>query len=717
MEPFKVQQQHHDGPPVGLVIVRDTPPRVRNSTTSSSCTIKNSFSSTPGSAGRVPSLSGAFRLQPRGGKSTILLPTPSPSSRGTVSCGLFSGGSGGRKRGAQCLAPTLAGSTGIQRRALFPSKAPPAFATSSYGSASMASTPCTTSSVLACSPREAITSGFLPPDASPSVMENALQYLSLESPVQTPQSQQQRQIWKGGESSSFHLYGSPMNGVANHVGFVFPGRRIGETICSTTSAMTPSSTSRFSPRHASVQVIHKDGSHRADGTGLFSKRADDRPHESPMTMGTPPRRPPCATVQKNVGTPETHPCTPRLQDPLEVCHLSTLHCLPTPSRRSRSRSFPSPRGTPLPRVKLTPRSTPRADSSPAATMSFASPPQDLILHFSPGFAGIANNPGGSGRNNVSATKFEVPPTPRHNPTASSRSHLATPDWDGSSPAARRTIFHVPLRPCDDRSSNAAPIERAPVVIQSLLAPRGPHPSLSLQAMVTADAEAAALDCDGSLTDDEEDDEMFVLTDPALLIAESQETREENERPSQRRRVAVKDNDVPNTAQRSSMASQPTMHSSNQGSSSTSLLGMDLLRFTKTPTQQKPSSDRYNIYISAESQRQLIRSRSEESLKSVDLDLDSSSSDQKQEDASKKLSSPFPDGDLHTPPAMQNDPRVPSPKLLGRYMPNGPASTYAASGSAVSVYLSRSNPSDVHRTIAGLVMAQEQQHSPPMTCST
>jgi hypothetical protein len=252
-------------------------------------------------------------------------------------------------------------------------------------------------------------------------------------------------------------------------------------------------------------------------------------------------------------------------------------------------------------------------------------------------------------------------------------------------------------------------------------------------MVTADAEAAALDCDGSLTDDDDDDAPFVLMDPAALAAERCENSDAGGRPSQRRRMSLEDNGDGSNARSTSLLSRPSSNTVNQAPSSTSLQGMAFLRgdslnsfgnsrlHTALTLDSNGSFESFAKYPSARAGlalkdgNDLSRIHDEDCSDSIGLDLDPSSSDVKSH-GRELTTPPVPERNLHTPPAMAQDPSQTSPPAV--FGPdNGSKRT---TRDLSSVHVAHSNPDDVHWTIANMVMIQQQHHqqkSPPMACNS
>jgi hypothetical protein len=750
-------------PPVGVVVVRGTPPLVLNSSfngaessiATTSASRKSPSNATPNFScvnSRAPSysFSSAFRLQPRGCGNTIL-PIPSPAHNPTCG-GLFSErtSSGGRKRGASCLASACAPSFGVPRRALFPSKNA---ATPVVVAAASSSTASSTASLMSPAPwsPEGSASGALVAAASPGRVGDALQTLSLKSPIRTPQ---ERQLcWKGRESSPFHLYASPPPQTSHPDGPFFYGRGRGESIssvASVSSARTLGSSSRCSPRHAPVLVIQKEGQeeknslsplHRRDSSYVVSLDNKRAILESPSLSRTPKVNSPPEVLKMPVGTPETHPCTPRLHDVHET--LSTPH-KQGKTATSRMIGFPSPHETPLPRIKLTPRRSGGNDPSTPASMKCSS--QDLDLLLSPASAGVFELSTGpiSRGGDMSSSKFEPPSPQQRNIIPRIRtapSYAPLPFWsDSYYPSPCKFSLPLSQKP-PTNEGNTSLGERPAVLIRSLLGPCDARPSPSLQAMVTAEAEAAALDCDGSLTDDDDDGEPFVLTDPAILVAECHERSDQDRRPSRRRRTSMEKEENPDVMVvdeplRSFLATTaaPPALSVYQSSSSTSPVGLAFLRgdsmtsFGNSQSLLQLCNFRLDSSGSSESSNStteeiprvcvndsdINRVRSKESLNSIGLDLEPSSSDSKELGNPKSTTAQISGRDLHTPPAMQDGPTTESPQLLGRSLRHRSSGKYHGreGRGPASVYLSRADPGNVHRTIASLV-AQEQQQSPSM----
>jgi len=793
-------------PPIGLVVVRETPPRSAGRSVLSGSSRTTSASNHSSSAGRAPPFSsiGAFRLQPRGKNSKIATPSPSRSN----AAGAYSGG---RKRGAQCLATTSSSSPqsflslpgAIQRRALFSPTEGSTSTSSASGSSSAAAVAAIhdessshQSNSFLRSPSHhntERTSIFLYESMlaeSPSRVENAMQSLTIKSPAMTPpqplgsspsESQTaiktplQPQI-ENRDSSPFMLYSSTSPAtVKMDASSVMHRRNRGESIGSVGSA------SRSSPRIAPLTVIRQheyqelqaagpDGEKKPRASPQFhqhpsamrdcsssyvisleSKR--DVEEETPICASTPPRPPPPPDFVQCVNH-EAHPftATPAVSE-TRARSMASPHGLHTPSSK---RTLPSPHDTSLPSLKLTPRR--RTDSFSAASMMLS--PNDLGLEFSPAgcqsFHGQRLEQYSSRCPLPATTRMEEPPPPPGQPTYTTRmSYLPMPDWCEVSPARRSLFEHnkknikypsadsasETLR--DSESKKTEQQEGTPVVMRSLLAPCDSRP-LFLQTMLREDAEAAALDCDGSLTDDEED-EPFLLADPATLAAERESN---NARPSQRRRMSLEDNaatGTTNNVNRSCNLRRPSFSSPNKApvdhaSSATSLLGMAFLRgdstssfgqHCKTALPFNPNCDAHESANSREKKRtdevhmvtretmSLNRIKSEGSMSPIGLDLEPSP-DLNEQDGPRL--SDVPDRDLCTPPATEgSSSETSSPPLLDQTCENTPRSHSnhstravdhsARAGGSGSIYISRSDPNNVQMTIAKMVLEQ----SPPMTC--
>jgi hypothetical protein len=178
--------------------------------------------------------------------------------------------------------------------------------------------------------------------------------------------------------------------------------------------------------------------------------------------------------------------------------------------------------------------------------------------------------------------------------------------------------------------------------------------------------------------------------------------------------------------------------SNPRSSSTSLLGMALLRCESTLSdgnyhcQQeqklavKRSLDEGVLCESHENAAaaQFLRVKSNESLPSIGLDMGPYSSRQvESQGTDMEATKNVADRDLRTPTAMCVAPGVTTPPAgvvqNCQESPNekndSSSSALARSLGSTSVFLSRSDPDNVQLTIARMAMAEGYQNSPPMTC--
>lgn len=537
MEPSigKVDDVGTSRPPIDLVVVHEPP---------SCAKMDFSASASPGIVGqRVPPLPllSAFRLQPRGNPH---MPTPSPSRK--------DGFPRGRKRDANCLAATL-GSTVFapQTRSLFSSGRDAGatcdgIPTATGNLSTFASTP----------PRHEFTSGPSHRDymiESPSRVENALQSLSIQSPRLTPVCPSgESPSTKGRQRSPFRPYSSRSPGIR------LRGESLGSLASVTTKTQVWHSTARSSPKTAPLLVLHHDDGNKKSWSSspppqrpLFSGGGspldislDNTKNRAAILPMTPSRAPPTITPKERECDSDDVLSTPRSQG-----GTGTTSSFRTPISR---RTLASPFDTPLPKAKLTPRRQEVPEMWSPADLQL--PPVDAsVLGRLECTSGVAQR-----RSTSDISPAECVPAPpsggmataggrspsyprgigRHGgvfpreSTRSPRRSLFTynpslaPDRDGTTPAHANSVAFAGGS-VDQRG-------RPPVVVRSLLvAPLSPW---ALQSIAAADARKAARDCDGSLTDDDED-EPFVLADPAVLVEERQA---EQPRPSQRRRTSLDD---------------------------------------------------------------------------------------------------------------------------------------------------------------------------------
>jgi hypothetical protein len=131
-------------------------------------------------------------------------------------------------------------------------------------------------------------------------------------------------------------------------------------------------------------------------------------------------------------------------------------------------------------------------------------------------------------------------------------------------------------------------------------------------------------------------------------------------------------------------------------------------------QENARSTPEDLKKQARTDLSLDRMKSTESFASIGLDLDPSSESHEWNKRSMAFSSTQDGRDLHTPPIIQDCPNISSSPPVLKHTP-GPTSDSQVQGST-SVYLSRSDASNVHLTIAKMILDKEQG-SPRVPCGS
>ncbi len=701
--PGAVQLDHRHKPPISFVLIREqTPPSA--SGTQSVCSVESSgtfHGSSPTShmfanTSIIPS-GASFRLQPRG--RSVSSPFSSASSRG-------------QKRNAHCL-----------------------------GSGSSKELSGSTDELLSFtdSPQ---TYGERHP-----VVEMGMESLSIKSPMV-----QHTILDLSGSSSpstrscvpSRSFLGTSFISCASSPagGLSYPrarGDSIGYAESSKIPSSPPPSSVKSSPRFAPLAVVQKPASvagtpiHRPPRHGgpsslIFSldgsggKAGADLEHN---ILHTPSKSqasvmysPPVSTASciSTEYTPTYHKRGSKSAAPEYIpiiatpVAMKTVHTQMSPSTPASIRSAHQ---TPLPSIRLTPRSTPRSSSSYREFSLYPSPhsardmgllPIELVGHSSESrtFPGQASNLDNGDSHAHSRYLSSSSPTSRP-------SYLPLPErYDDQSemlscrsPAKFRLPQRGPMRSSIDHDGDLFP----PVHTTSLLS--SPRTRGFLHDMVHEQARAAALDADGSLSDPDEE-VPFVLTDPSALAEEREFCCDGPAR--QKQRLSYNSTE-PSSLRSSSMSFSPA-HASKR-----SLLGMSFIPEDSATSLSRQDSGirQYSFQLNALKRtndeepnspaftaEQDDRSRSDRSISSTNLAWDPS--------VELTPKGYRKDHDLVTPPAMDVSTRS-CPSAEGR--DGSPHWT----PSARRVCISGADVSSVNETIAMMAFESGHNHgySPQTKC--
>ena len=707
-----IRQRQDHNPPLSVVVVRETPPSVSASVARSVSSVGSSepFRGIPiaGSpTGSMPPPSsicsgGSFRLQPRG--------RPGSSPFSAVS-------RRGRKRNVQCLSATSASTTVVSKDVL------PASEESSVS--------------VADSPRTQ--------DLEQPAVELSMKSLSIKSPrvhrapvdFNAAPSMRPRVQPRSVMGSSFITYGSSPVGCQNYL------RPRGDSIGSAGSSKilsSPPSSTKSSPRYAPLTVLQNvvgsseipakrpplhcgrpsslmvslDGCNHKDGSSK-----DATPGTPIVPLALIACSPPVSTTSSNMdytpGRPKRNPNYPSTPERTPIMSSPTagrasMHMSPaTPA----SQSIRSAHDTALPNIKLTPRETPRSDGSNRDGSMITSPlaARDLgLLPIGMDFPSSRSETSGknpsertvSGKGQSQHFHLQMPP-----PAGPRPSYLSIPEWCNDAPISlSRSPFQSyclpprePSRPGPRHAFKTYGEEIPEVKTRSILGPHA-HGGGFLEHLIREQECAAAMDADGSLSDPDEE-EPFVLTDPALIAQDRQSSGPAR----QRQRVAYNSFDQA-TACTSSM-SLTSAHASN-----TSLLGVDLVRGDSTASVSRKNLGnnfrKFSFEIDTPLEEPcgpslgLDRSQSDESLDSIGLALETAA-DPFKNDGGRD--------DLVTPPAME-DSALYSPPLSGDYQEKNPNCHQAR-----SVHISSANAASVNETISMMAYQSGHNHklSPQMEC--
>ena len=484
--------------PEGVVLFRDTdtsksmstssPLHTSNSTSNMDITTISTSTSpchSPGpsmnlSPDRAPPLpsTGGFRLQPRKNSLNLAIPSPSIGS---------SSSSRRRKRGAQTMTPTFGSSNSTVPKYPFSPGAFVAINTSNSNSSN---------GFAALPPRHNESSV-----ASPISVNHALQSMSIKSPPPPTHSSQQNSM-RDRDSSPFILFSPSLK--------LCPYRQRSrcENFCSVDSSTKVPSSVVTTPRIAPLQVIQSE----EQGMETATKATTGSKHNSSIRNGDDTKYETVTlSTARTPSTPSTYG-SPRKQayggnnnnDILlstPRSHSQAANASQTPATPASVRTLPSPYATPLPRsMRLTPRSRHGRGELSSYTSIFLSP-NERVDAASPAKEGTVTFSFEVGMESLQQR--------RQRAVSISSSYIPSPDRKESGGGSLR------------------------VETRSLL---GPQDSTSvLDFMVMANARAAALDCDGSLSDDS--DLPFVLANPVTLAQQRDIMTMSPPRPSQRRRMS------------------------------------------------------------------------------------------------------------------------------------------------------------------------------------
>jgi hypothetical protein len=316
------------------------------------------------------------------------------------------------------------------------------------------------------------------------------------------------------------------------------------------------------------------------------------------------------------------------------------------------------------------------------------------------------------------------------PPPRKRSYLPIPDWcdiDVVRPARGQVMLPTLRSPSLPGSNQLTPNDTTmvdkcdlPVIeTKSLLTPS--KSGSMLAQMMEADERRASLDTDGSLTDPDDDDMSFVLTNPAFLV----EGRQFQGRARQRQRLSY------NSLDQSVVRQSSTSLALSTQASNTSLLGMAFIQQSDSsaslipremtpPVSSLPMDTKKRDHFILENVNEFVddksnnlsRLKAEDSLSSVGLALEESALDNKQEEGR----------DLMTPPAVETN-RYSSPPPLPAVETNrysSPPTLSVGNDTAKttpvnSVFISRADPQAVNLTIARMAFHANQCLSPGMEC--
>lgn len=345
--------------------------------------------------------------------------------------------------------------------------------------------------------------------------------------------------------SSFITYPSPTGGTTS---CIRPrSSSSGSHSSSMPHAFSPASSARSSPRIAPLTVLSRPGCTSEGSTPQTRPPLHGRPTgmllslevttqnvmavagNKGATAPDTPSKPAASSVTTGSRSPDEISSTPERSGwAVAMSPHSRSYSIRTPQTPG-DKSMQSAFDTPLPRLKLTPRATPEKELDHGLRQAdFVDPPTVSAQREAPTFV---NRP---------------------------LSYLPIPDWCMDAPVVRH-------HQSPSTSFGALDWFAPPGKATSVLGPEADRNFL--REMASEQARAAAMDADGSLSDPDEDD-PFVLADPATLAQERIPTGPARQRP----RLSY-----------SSLEQHTLRHSGTSNSlahthaSNTSLLGIDFVR--------------------------------------------------------------------------------------------------------------------------------------------
>jgi len=422
-------------------------------------------------------LKGGFRLQPRKNVSNLTNHSHSPSSS-----------SRGRKRGAQTMVSAVVSPyVGVPKGA---------FKASTF--TAINSSDDEENNGMKALPRRNNKSSTA---FSPIFVDHAMQSMSIRSPTPSIPSLQGNSMRDREPSSPFIVFSpslkpcpirSPNPSTPSSQGNIMRDREAGSPFIVFSPSLKPCPY-RQRPRSESFSSLNS--STKPPSSVVTA------PRTAPM-YGSPRRK---ANGINNYSNNNECLSTPR-------SHCQTANTSQAPGTPASIRTLPSPHTTPLPRsMRLTPRSRRHRDELSSETSMFLSP-NEKLNYGSPVNRGtsILSFEGGLESLEAARPSSYVP-----SPFSYSRMSVASLTSQGVAPFV-------------GESGGSLRVET-----RSLL---GVQDSTStLDYIISANARAAALDCDGSLSD--ESDGPFVLANPTTLAQERDVMTMPPPRPSRRRRMS------------------------------------------------------------------------------------------------------------------------------------------------------------------------------------
>lgn len=577
------------------------------------------------------------------------LASPSPA------LGFSSSRNKGRKRGAQTMVSTTLGGSIAFPKALYPSASSAAIDIGSNehlrsGSSRFFST---------ASPLQQ-RRGSNTAD-SPGFVFHAMQSMSIKSPGLS--SSQQTAFRDSRETSSPFIVFSPSLNACPY----------------NTSAGTSASTQRS--RAGSFCSVDSSANAKAPRSILLTTTTP----KILTTYGSPRRK--ATHCNKNNYNCN---CNELLSTPRSCSQTATnVPVSKTPATPGSVRALPSPHATPLPRsMRLTPRSRCRGYSMSSDTSILLSPPNEKFDPSTPSkeqpvlFGGFKGGTTPSSLQQQQSRKIPYVPSPY----SCSRTSVGPKEAAGGS-----------IR----------------VETRSLLGPQDSISNLGLSASDRDRDRAASLDCDGSLTDDDESCDNFFLTNPITLAQERDALNMPPPRPSRRRKISFHSYSE-QTIQKTKIDGDCC---NNTYVNANANANANAYSHTASPNQNKAPFSKHGGYKALGPNgdfwtRQVIQmkpSNSRHGQKQRNGRIDSEPSETSSSLLGLKLTeySTMDDGDNdnerpQTPPTM---------------LENSLSQTPSSRSSVSSVRISRSDANNVHLTIASMAAVHQQHPSPTiMACS-